>query len=184
LAPQFRVWFSRIQAFSTWQTRQIHSPRHWLGGAWRQGWGLVWLILQTACSFMMISPKLHAIWPVFFLNLSQYLIVILLMLILGPWATANYCRAGIKSLRGTHSISEVCLADNTPHCIDPRNTCKYVTQLYSTGYLLLSRFQNVCRHLYCMYNIVFVDTCTVQNTVDDMQTQIQYVIVHEDTQKC
>ena len=31
LAPQFRVWFSRIQAFSTWQTRQIHSPRHWLG---------------------------------------------------------------------------------------------------------------------------------------------------------
>jgi hypothetical protein len=33
---------------------------------------LVWLILQTACSFMMISPKLHAIWPVFFLNLSQF----------------------------------------------------------------------------------------------------------------
>jgi hypothetical protein len=32
---------------------------------------LVWLILQTACSFMIISPKLHAIWPVFFLNLSQ-----------------------------------------------------------------------------------------------------------------
>jgi len=28
---------------------------------------------------MMISPKLHAIWPVFFLNLSQNLIVILLM---------------------------------------------------------------------------------------------------------
>jgi hypothetical protein len=27
----------------------------------------------------MISPKLHAIWPFFFLNLSQNLIVVLLM---------------------------------------------------------------------------------------------------------
>ncbi len=35
--------------------------------------------LTTTTSFMMISPKLHAIWPVFFLNLSQNLIVILLM---------------------------------------------------------------------------------------------------------
>ncbi len=61
---------------------------------------MVWLIIPTACRFMMISPKLHAIWAFFFLNLSQNLIVILLI-ILGPWATANYCRAGIKSLRGT-----------------------------------------------------------------------------------
>jgi hypothetical protein len=50
---------------------------------------------------MMISPNLHAIWPFFFLNLSQDLIVVLL----GLLATANYCRAGIKSLRGT-----------LPHC--------------------------------------------------------------------
>jgi hypothetical protein len=28
---------------------------------------------------MMISPKLHAIWPVLFLNLPQDLIVVLLM---------------------------------------------------------------------------------------------------------
>jgi hypothetical protein len=28
---------------------------------------------------MMISPKLNAIWPFFFLNLSQNLIVVLLM---------------------------------------------------------------------------------------------------------
>jgi hypothetical protein len=28
---------------------------------------------------MMISPKLHAIWPFFFLNLPQDLIVVLLM---------------------------------------------------------------------------------------------------------
>jgi hypothetical protein len=40
---------------------------------------LVWLILQTACSFLMISPKLHAIWLVSFLNLPQDLIVILLV---------------------------------------------------------------------------------------------------------
>jgi hypothetical protein len=40
---------------------------------------LVWLILQTACSFLMISPKLHAIWPVLFLILHQGLIVVLLM---------------------------------------------------------------------------------------------------------
>jgi hypothetical protein len=32
---------------------------------------LVWLIIPTACRFMMISPKLHVIWPFFFLNLSQ-----------------------------------------------------------------------------------------------------------------
>ncbi len=31
LAPQFGKWFSRVLAFPTWQTRQIHSPRHWLG---------------------------------------------------------------------------------------------------------------------------------------------------------
>jgi hypothetical protein len=48
----------------------------------------------------MISPKLHAIWPVLFLNLPQDLIVILLVYF-GTLATANYCRAGIKSLRGT-----------------------------------------------------------------------------------
>jgi hypothetical protein len=51
----------------------------------------------------MISPKLHAIWPVLFLILPQDLIVVLLMY-LGPWVTANYCRAGIKSLRGTFGI--------------------------------------------------------------------------------
>ena len=28
---------------------------------------------------------------------------------MGPWATANYCRAGIKSLRGTKIVSDVLL---------------------------------------------------------------------------
>jgi hypothetical protein len=32
---------------------------------------LVWLIYPTACSFMMISPNLHAIWVFLFLNLPQ-----------------------------------------------------------------------------------------------------------------
>ncbi len=54
--------------------------RHWLGwgGDVR---GEVWFgsFLPTACSFVMISPNLHAIWPFLFLNLSQDLIVVLLM---------------------------------------------------------------------------------------------------------
>ncbi len=82
-------------------------------------WGLVWLILQTACRFMMISPKLHAIWPVFFLNLSQNLILWFFWCILGPWATANYCRAGIKSLRGTTlyiMLLKSCLYPSSPNC--------------------------------------------------------------------
>jgi hypothetical protein len=43
--------------------------------------GEVWFgsFFRRPCSFMMISPKLHAIWPVLFLNLSQNLIVILLV---------------------------------------------------------------------------------------------------------
>jgi len=64
--------------FTTWQTRQIHSPRHWLGWGWRQGWGLVWLIYPTAYSFVMISPNLLAIWVFLFLNLSQDLKLVLL----------------------------------------------------------------------------------------------------------
>ncbi len=33
----------------------------------------------SKCSFLMISPKLYAIWPVLFLILPQDLIVVLLM---------------------------------------------------------------------------------------------------------
>jgi hypothetical protein len=51
----------------------------------------------------MISPKLHAIWPVLFLILPQDLIVVLLVYF-ATLATANYCRAGIKSLRGTPTL--------------------------------------------------------------------------------
>jgi hypothetical protein len=40
---------------------------------------LVWLILQTACSFLMISPNLHAIWPILFLILPQFFLVVLLV---------------------------------------------------------------------------------------------------------
>jgi hypothetical protein len=44
-----------------------------------QGGGLVWLIFPTAYSFLMISPNLHDIWVVFFLNLSQELKLVLLL---------------------------------------------------------------------------------------------------------
>jgi hypothetical protein len=40
---------------------------------------LVWLILATAYSFLMISPNLNDIWVVFFLNLSQELKLVLLL---------------------------------------------------------------------------------------------------------
>jgi hypothetical protein len=61
---------------------------------------LVWLIFPTAYSFLMISPNLHDIWVVFFLNLSQELKLVLL-LCLGPRAMATHCRAVKNSLRGT-----------------------------------------------------------------------------------
>jgi hypothetical protein len=40
---------------------------------------LVWLNFPTAYSFLMISPNLHEIWVVFFLNLSQELKLVLLL---------------------------------------------------------------------------------------------------------
>jgi hypothetical protein len=56
-------------------TRNL-SPQDGLG---RLGRGLVWLISPTAYGFLMISPNLHDIWAMFFLILSRYLKLILLM---------------------------------------------------------------------------------------------------------
>jgi hypothetical protein len=47
----------------------------------RLGRGLVWLISPTAYGFLMISPNLHDIWAMFFLILSRYLKLVLLMLL-------------------------------------------------------------------------------------------------------
>jgi hypothetical protein len=72
---------SRGSGFTTWQTRQIHSPRLLAGcgvTSGTQGGGLVWLNFPTAYSFVMISPNLHAIWVFLFLNLSQDLKLVLL----------------------------------------------------------------------------------------------------------
>jgi len=67
-----QVWtcFNRFERVSTGSN----------GGVPRWGWGLVWLIHQTACSFLMISPKLYAIWPILFSILLQYFLVVLLIL--------------------------------------------------------------------------------------------------------
>jgi hypothetical protein len=43
------------------------------------GSGLVWLIPPTAYGFLMISPNLHDTWAMFFLILSHYLKLVLLM---------------------------------------------------------------------------------------------------------
>jgi hypothetical protein len=50
--------------------KPAENTRHltWLaGGGGRLVWGLVWLISPTAYGFLMISPNLHDIWPMFFL---------------------------------------------------------------------------------------------------------------------
>ena len=56
-------------------TRHL-SPQDGVG---RLGRGLVWLIPPTAYGFLMISPNLHDIWAMFFLILSRYLKLVLLM---------------------------------------------------------------------------------------------------------
>jgi hypothetical protein len=56
-------------------TRHL-SPQDEVG---RLGRGLVWLISPTAYGFLMISPNLHDIWAMFFLILSCYFKLVLLM---------------------------------------------------------------------------------------------------------
>jgi hypothetical protein len=53
--------------------------KSWPPVEWRQGGGLVWLTFPAASSFLMISPNLHDIWVIFFLNLSQELKLVLLL---------------------------------------------------------------------------------------------------------
>ncbi len=59
---------------------------------------MVWLIFPTAYNFLMISPNLHAIWVVFFLNLSQELKLVLLLYFgtLGERAEENYRQLDVE----------------------------------------------------------------------------------------
>jgi hypothetical protein len=61
--------------------KPAENTRHfsWPDGVGRLGRGLVWLIPPTAYGFLMISPNLHDIWAMFFLILSFYLKLVLLM---------------------------------------------------------------------------------------------------------
>jgi hypothetical protein len=57
---------------TTWKTRQKHPP---IGLARGRGEACMWLGLahfHNGYSFLMISPNLLDIWPVFFLILSRY----------------------------------------------------------------------------------------------------------------
>jgi hypothetical protein len=57
---------------TTWKTRQKHPPIDLAGG---RGDACMWLGLahfHGGYSFLMISPNLLDIWPVFFLILSRY----------------------------------------------------------------------------------------------------------------
>jgi hypothetical protein len=39
---------------------------------------------STACSFLMISPNLHDIWPILFWTIPQYFLAVRLMLFAAP----------------------------------------------------------------------------------------------------
>jgi hypothetical protein len=64
--------------------------------------GEVWFgsFSSTAYSFLMISPNLHDIWAMFFLILSHYEKLVLLILFRTS-GEAILCRAAKNSLRGT-----------------------------------------------------------------------------------
>ncbi len=66
---------------TTWKTRGKYSPSDLAGGGGRLG--EVWFgsFSSTAYSFLMISPNLHDIWAMFFLILSRYEKLVLLMLL-------------------------------------------------------------------------------------------------------
>jgi len=70
---------SHGSGFTTWQTRQIHSPKLLTGCGVMSGGRFGLTNIPTAYSFVMISPNLHAIWVFFLLNLSQDLKFVLLL---------------------------------------------------------------------------------------------------------
>jgi hypothetical protein len=51
-----------------------------VGEGGRYAVGLAWLIFFNGFSFLMISPNLHDIWAMFFLILSRYEKLVLLIL--------------------------------------------------------------------------------------------------------
>jgi hypothetical protein len=56
---------------TTWKTRQKYPPIDLAGG---EGGACMWFGLahfHNGCSFLMISPNLLDIWPMFFLILSR-----------------------------------------------------------------------------------------------------------------
>ena len=58
---------------TTWKTRQKNPSIDWeVGEGGRYAFGLAWLIFTTAIVFLMISPNLLDIWPIFFLVLSRF----------------------------------------------------------------------------------------------------------------
>jgi hypothetical protein len=69
----FLVSFLSVFCSTTWKTRHQNPPIDWgVGEGGRYACGLAWLIFTTAIVFLMISPNLHDIWPLFFLIPSRY----------------------------------------------------------------------------------------------------------------
>jgi hypothetical protein len=57
---------------TTWKTRGKYSPSDLAGGVSDAWVSLVWLIFFNGYSFLMISPNLLDFWAMFFLILSRY----------------------------------------------------------------------------------------------------------------
>jgi hypothetical protein len=65
---------------TTWKTRGKYSPSNLGGGG--DAWGEVWFgFFSNGLWLLMISPNLHDIWAMFFLILSHYEKLVLLMLL-------------------------------------------------------------------------------------------------------
>jgi hypothetical protein len=87
--PPSPLIFAILNGRSFWRlnSADLGSPRgkHTRHLTWRVGGrlGEVWFgsFSSTAYSFLMISPNLHDIWAMFFLILSRYETLLLLMVI-------------------------------------------------------------------------------------------------------
>jgi hypothetical protein len=78
------------------------TPADWLGGGGGGGTLCMWLGLahfHSGYSFLLISPNLLDIWPVFFLILSRYWTLHFLIVI-----RTILCWAAKNSLRGTRFV--------------------------------------------------------------------------------
>ncbi len=111
--------------------------------------------------------------------------------ILGPWATANYCRAGIKSLRGT-ALKTLSSGQKNPKNPkkpkSPKKTKKPKKAQKNTGFFLkprffptlLSKIQNGRHQQRNNQHILPLQTNVQKNPLEDLTRRFQdsYIIYY------